>query len=114
MIVLMFLEKNIMFAIIKTGGKQYKVKGGDKIKIEKIEGEIGAKIEFGEVLLLADEDGKEVKIGAPFIDGIKVEGNILRQGRGDKIIIFKYKAKKRYHKKQGHKQDFTEVEITKI
>ncbi|OWK26664.1 MAG: 50S ribosomal protein L21 [Parcubacteria group bacterium GW2011_GWA2_38_13b] len=103
-----------MLAIIKTGGKQYKVKAGDKIKIEKIEGEIGTKTEFGEVLLLADEDGKEVKIGAPFINGVKVEGKILKQDRGDKVIIFKYKAKKRYHKKQGHRQDFTEVEITKI
>jgi len=103
-----------MLAIIKTGGKQYKVKAGDKIKIEKIEGEIGTKTEFGEVLLLADEDGKEVKIGAPFIKGVKAEGKILKQDRGDKVIIFKYKAKKRYHKKQGHRQDFTEVEITKI
>ena len=103
-----------MLAIIKTGGKQYKVKAGDKIKIEKIEGEIGTKTEFGEILLLADEDGKEVKIGAPFIKGVKAEGKILKQGRGDKVIIFKYKAKKRYHKKQGHRQDFTEVEITKI
>jgi len=101
-------------AIIKTGGKQYKVKAGDKIKIEKIEGEIGTKTEFGEILLLADEDGKEVKIGAPFIKGVKAEGKILKQGRGDKVIIFKYKAKKRYHKKQGHRQDFTEVEIMKI
>ena len=110
----MFLENNIMLVVIKTGGKQYKVKEGNKIKIEKIKGEIGAKAEFGEVLLLADEEGKEVKIGVPFIGSVKVEGKILKQDRGDKVIIFKYKAKKRYHKKQGHRQDFTEVEITKI
>lgn len=101
-------------AIIKTGGKQYKIKEGNKIIIEKIKGEIGAKTEFGEVLLLADEERKDVKIGAPFIKSFKVEGKILQQGRGDKVIIFKYKPKKRYHKKQGHRQDFTEVEITKI
>jgi large subunit ribosomal protein L21 len=103
-----------MFAVIKTGGKQYKVAEGDKIKVEKIEAEEGAKVEFSDVLLISDEIGKEIKIGSPFVEGAKVEGEVLRQGRGDKIIIFKYKPKKRYQKKAGHRQHFSEVEIKKI
>lgn len=103
-----------MFAVIKTGGKQYKVSSGDKIKVEKLDGEEGAKITFSEVLLISEEDGKKIKLGTPFIEGAKIEGTILKQGRAKKVIVFKYKAKKRYQKKQGHRQDFTEVEIGKI
>jgi large subunit ribosomal protein L21 len=101
-----------MLAIIKTGGKQYKVVQGDKIKVEKLEGEAGEKITFDEVLFIGDE--KDVKIGEPFIKGTKVEATIVRQGRHKKVWGIKHKAKKRYKVKFGHKQLFTEVEITKI
>ena len=101
-----------MLAIIKTGGKQYKVAQGDKIKVEKLEGEAGAKITFDEVLFIGDE--KDVKIGEPFIKGAKVEATIVDQGRHKKVWGIKHKAKKRYKMKFGHRQPFTEVEITKI
>lgn len=101
-----------MLAIIKTGGKQYQVKVGDKVKIEKIEGEVGSMVVFPEVLFMGDE--KDVKVGAPFITGAVVEGKILRTEQGDKVTGVKFKAKKRYHVKFGHRQIFTEVEITKI
>jgi large subunit ribosomal protein L21 len=101
-----------MLAIIKTGGKQYKVAQGDKIKVEKLEGEDGAKITFDEVLFAGDE--KSVKIGEPLIKGVKIEAKIIKQGRHDKVWGIKHKAKKRYKVKFGHKQPFTEVEITKI
>ena len=101
-----------MLAIIKTGGKQYKVSQGDKIKIEKLEGEAGAKITFEEVLFIGDE--KDVKIGEPFLKGAKVEAKIVRQGRHKKVWGVKHKPKKRYKVKFGHKQLFTEVEIMKI
>lgn len=99
-------------AVIKTGGKQYIVKPGDKIKIEKIDKKEGEEIIFEEVLL-AQKD-KDVLIGNPRLENIKVAGKIIQQGRGKKIIIFKYKSKKRYKKKQGHRQAFTLVEILKI
>jgi large subunit ribosomal protein L21 len=101
-----------MLAIIKTGGKQYKVAVGDKIKIEKLEGEAGAVIKFEEVLFIGDE--KDAKIGTPFIEGAVVEGTLVEQGRHKKVWGIKHKAKKRYKVKFGHKQLFTEVEITKI
>lgn len=99
-------------AVIKTGGKQYIVSPKQKIKIEKVAGKEGDKVEFKEVLLFSNE--KIIEIGKPLIKGAKVIGKILKQGRGDKIIIFKYKAKKRYQKKAGHRQFFTEVEISEI
>lgn len=101
-----------MLAIIKTGGKQYKVAVGDKIKIEKLEGEAGSVISFDEVLFIGDE--KDAKIGTPFIAGAKVEGTLVEQGRHKKVWGIKHKAKKRYKVKFGHKQLYTEVEITKI
>lgn len=101
-----------MLAIIKTGGKQYKVSVGDKIKVEKLEGEAGAKITFEEVLFVGDE--KDVKIGEPIVKGAIVEGTIVQQGRHDKVWGIKHKAKKRYKVKFGHRQMFTEIEITKI
>jgi len=101
-----------MLAVIKTGGKQYLVSPEDKIKIEKIEGKEGDKIEFPEVLLI--RKNKKTSIGTPTIKGAKVIGKILRQARAEKIIVFKYKAKKRYKKKKGHKQPFTEIEIVDI
>lgn len=101
-----------MLAIIKTGGKQYKVAVGDKIKVEKLEGEEGSKINFSEVLFVGDE--KDVKIGTPFIASAKVEGKILQTAKEDKVVGMKFKAKKRYKVKFGHRQTMTEVEITKI
>lgn len=101
-----------MLAVIKTGGKQYLVKKGDKIKIEKLEGETGDKIYFGEVLFLGSD--KEVKVGAPFLKNVKIEGKILKQGKAKKVTGVKHKAKKRYKIKFGHKQLMTEVEIVKI
>lgn len=101
-----------MLAVIKTGGKQYLVKKGDKIEIEKIEGKEGDEIKFTEVLLL--EKNKKVEIGKPKIEKAKVVGKILEQGRGEKIIIFKYKPKKRYKKKTGHRQSYTKIEIKEI
>ncbi len=101
-----------MLAIIKTGGKQYIVSPGQKIKIEKIEGEEGKEIIFDEVLLLEKED--KVEIGTPLVKEAKVVGKILRQGKGKKVIVFKVKTKKRYKVKRGHRQPFTEVGITEI
>ena len=105
-------NKFVMLAIIKTGGKQYKVRAGDRIKIEKLEGKDGSKINFSEVLLLGGE--KEVKVGNPVVKGAKVEGKILRQGKSKKVWGIKHKAKKRYKVKFGHRQYFTEIEILKV
>lgn len=101
-----------MFAVIKTGGKQYLVSPGDKIKIEKMEKEQGEEIKFSQILLL--EKNKKVEIGAPLVKDAEVIAKVLKQGKGDKVIVFKYKPKKRYKKKQGHRQTFTEIEITEI
>jgi large subunit ribosomal protein L21 len=101
-----------MLAIIKTGGKQYLVSPGQKIKIEKLEKQENSEVIFDEILLL--EKDEKIEIGTPFIDGAKVIGKILNQGRNKKVIIFKYKAKKRYKVKKGHRQPFTGVEIIKI
>lgn len=101
-----------MLAIIKTGGKQYKVSEGDKIKVEKLEGEEGSKVIFDEVLFVGDE--KNVKIGEPIVKSAKVEGKILKTAKGKKVTGIKFKAKKRYKVKFGHRQTMTEVEITKI
>lgn len=100
--------------IIKTGGKQYKVKKGDEIKIEKIKGEKGDKIEFDKVLLLADEKAKRVDIGQPYLEGVKVEAKILEQGWAKKVTVIKYKPKSRYRRKVGHRQPYTKVQITRI
>jgi len=101
-----------MLAVIRTGGKQYLVSPGQKIKIEKIDKKEGSEITFNEVLLL--EKQKKVEIGTPLVKGAKVTGKILSHGKGKKVIIFKYKPKTRYKIKKGHRQPFTEIEITKI
>jgi len=103
-----------MFAVIKTGGKQYLVKEGQKLRIEKIEGEIGTKVNLDQVLMVANEDGTDVTLGAPIIAGAKVEADVLKQAKGDKVNVIKYKRKVRYARKRGHRQLFTEVLITKI
>lgn len=100
-----------MYAIIQTGGKQYKVSEGDIITVEKLGQEEGNTVTFEEVLLVSDKD---VKVGTPTVDGASVEGTVLAEGRGKKIIVYHYKPKKGYHKKNGHRQPFTRVKITKI
>ncbi len=101
-----------MYALIETGGKQYKIQEGDILSIEKLGADQGEKINFDKVLLLSSEEG--VKIGKPYVEGAAVEGEVLFHGKDKKIIVFKYKAKKNYRKKQGHRQPFTRVKITKI
>lgn len=101
-----------MLAVIRTGGKQYLVSPGQKIKIEKIDVKEGKEITFNEVLLL--EKQKKIEIGTPLVKGAKVIGKVLSHGKGKKVVIFKYKPKTRYKVKKGHRQLFTEVEITKI
>jgi large subunit ribosomal protein L21 len=100
------------YAIIRTGGKQYRVEPGQRIRVPSLEGEEGSQVEFGDVLLGGDDD--DVRAGAPTIDGAKVTGEIVRQGRGDKIVVFKFKRRKNYARKQGHRQGFTEVRIDDI
>ncbi|MBL7053071.1 MAG: 50S ribosomal protein L21 [Candidatus Portnoybacteria bacterium] len=102
-----------MFAVIRTGGKQYLVSPGDKIKVEKLDVEEKKEIVFDEVLLVAN-DKKTVKIGDPLVKGAKVKAKVIKQDKAKKIIVFKYKPKKRYQKKKGHRQPYTEVEILKI
>ena len=101
-----------MLAIIRTGGKQYKVKKGDKIKVEKLSGEEGQEVSFDDVLFLGDE--KSVKIGEPVIKSAKVTGKILKTAKGEKVVGIKHKPKKRYRVKFGHRQTMTEVEITNV
>ena len=104
-----------MFAIIETGSKQYKVAAGDKIKVETVwpeEGESDAII-FDKVLLVGS-NADDVKIGTPYVSGAKVEAKVLKHGKHDKVIVFKFHHKSRYRKKKGHRQQFTELEITKI
>ena len=100
-----------MYAIIKTGGKQYVVEEGKVISIEKLDVEAGAEVTFDEVLLISGDD---VKIGQPNVAGAKVTGKVLEQGKERKIRIFKYNPKKGYRKRQGHRQPYTKVEIGKI
>ena len=100
-----------MYAIIATGGKQYRVSEGDVLYIEKIDAEVDSTVSFD--VLLVGNDG-DVKVGTPVVEGVKVEGKVVGQIRGEKIVVFKYKAKKNYRRKQGHRQPYTKVEITKI
>ena len=101
-----------MFAVLKTGGKQYLVSPGQKLKVEKLDVKEGGKIVFDEVVLTFDD--KKTEIGTPYIKGAKVEARVLKQGREKKVIVLKCHARPRYRKKKGHRQPFTEVEITKI
>ncbi|MFA6990385.1 MAG: 50S ribosomal protein L21 [Candidatus Gastranaerophilaceae bacterium] len=101
------------FAVIETGGKQYKVAAGQKLKIEKVEGEKGTKVSFDKVLLLAESD-VAAEIGTPIVKGAKVEAEVVKQSRDKKKIVFRYHSKTRYRKKKGHRQSYTEVEIKSI
>jgi len=100
-----------MYAIIETGGKQYRVAAGDTIKVEKLEVAAGEKFDFDKVLFVS---GDSPKTGAPYVTGATVTANVLEQGRGKKVIAFKYKAKKGYRKKKGHRQHFTSLKIESI
>ena len=101
-----------MYAIIKTGGKQYKVSEGDVVYIEKLEAEEGASVNFAEVLAVGE--GAELKCGAPFVEGAAVSAKVLKNGKAKKVLIFKYKPKKGYRRRQGHRQPYTKVQIEKI
>ena len=101
-----------MYAVIKTGGKQYKVAPGEKLKVETLVAEVGSKVTFDTVLMIADGDAH--KIGAPTVAGGKVTAEVLSHGRGDKIRIIKHRRRKNYHREQGHRQNYTEVKITEI
>jgi len=100
-------------AVIKTGGKQYQVKAKDTIKVEKLTGKVGDKVNF-EVLMTTDSDGKDLKLGTPILKDAKVEGKIEEQGRAKKIRVVHYKAKTRQHKVYGHRQPFSKIAITTI
>ena len=101
-----------MYAVIKTGGKQYKVEQGQKIRVEKIDAESGASVELDKVLMIAD--GENVTIGTPYVDGGKVTATITEHGRGKKVRIIKFRRRKHHKKTQGHRQAYTELEITGI
>ena len=101
-----------MYAIIEACGKQYKVAAGDVVFIEKLDAEEGKKVTFDKVILVSDD--KKVQVGNPYVKGIKVEGKVVSHGKGKKILVFKYKAKKNYRRTQGHRQPYTKVEITNI
>lgn len=101
-----------MYAVIETGGKQYRVKEGDVLRIEKLDLEVGDTAVFDKVLLLVN--GEDVKVGSPLVDGVKVEAEVTAQDKHKKIVVYKYKAKKNYRKKQGHRQPYTEIKIKSI
>lgn len=101
-----------MYAIIESCGKQYKVAEGDVVFFEKLDAEEGKKVTFDNVVLVSDD--KKVEVGAPYVKGVKVEGKVVSHGKGEKILVYKYKAKKNYRRTQGHRQPYTKVEITKI
>ncbi len=103
-----------MFAVIETGGKQYLVKSGDSLKIEKLEAEAGTEVVFDKVLLLADDDGLNVEIGRPYLEGVTVTANVEQQGRSKKILVVKYKRKVRYTRTRGHRQAFTKVAVKSV
>lgn len=101
-----------MYAVIKTGGKQYKVNEGSVLKVEKLEAQPGDRIKLDQVLMIGDDAG--VKIGDPLVANATVTVEVLEQGRDKKIIVYKYKKRKNYHKKQGHRQPFTKIKVEKI
>ncbi len=101
-----------MYAVIRTGGKQYRVQAGDTVDVEKLPGQAGEDVQFDEVLLLADDES--VAVGRPLVDGAVVKGEILEQGRGEKLIVFKFKRRKNYRRKNGHRQALTTVKINEV
>ena len=101
-----------MYAVVNTGGKQYKVQQGEVLRVEKIPGDVGSPVTFDRILMFSD--GENVSIGQPELDNVAVEGHIVEQGKAKKIIVFKYKRRKRYRRKQGHRQTYTAVQIDNI
>jgi len=100
------------YAVIRTGGKQYRVSPGDLLRVERLEGDVGSAVEFGEVLLASADDA--VRIGTPLVSGARVRGTIVAQGRDRKILIFKKKRRKNYRRRRGHRQSITTVRVTEI
>ena len=101
-----------MYAIIKTGGKQYRVQSGEQLRVEALSADVGSSLSIEEVLLVGDGDG--VKVGAPFVSGATVKATVVSHGRGDKVRIFKLRRRKHYQKSQGHRQSYTELRIDEI
>lgn len=101
-----------MYAVVKTGGKQYRVSAGEKLKVEQLPAEVGAEIVFDEVLLVAD--GEAVTFGTPLVAGARISARVLGHGRGEKVRIFKLRRRKHYRRTQGHRQNYTEIEILGI
>ena len=101
-----------MYAVIKTGGKQYRVVPGEKLKVEKLAGDVGSDIVLDQVLMVAD--GDKVSVGAPMVKGASVKATVISHGRHDKVMIFKMRRRKHYRKTQGHRQDYTEIQIQDI
>ena len=101
-----------MYAIIKSGGKQYRVQAGEQLRVEALSADVGSAVSFEEVLLVGTGDG--VKVGAPFVDGAKVKATVVSHGRGDKVKIFKMRRRKHYQRTQGHRQSYTELRIDDI
>jgi large subunit ribosomal protein L21 len=101
-----------MYAILASGGKQYKINEGGILKVEKLSGEVGDSVSFDKILMFSD--GENVNIGQPFLDNVVVYGHIIQQEKAKKILVFKYKKRKRYRKKQGHRQQFTAIMIDSI
>lgn len=101
-----------MYAVLNSGGKQYKVRKGEILRVEKLPGEVGSPVLFDRVLMFSD--GEEVNIGQPVLEGVSVKGHIVEQGKAKKIIVFKYKRRKRFRRKRGHRQEYTAVQIDSI
>ncbi len=101
-----------MYAVIKTGGKQYRVSAGDKLNVETLPVEAGGEVQFDQVLMLAE--GENIDVGAPYVDGARVTAKVIEHGRGDKIRIVKFKRRKHYRRTMGHRQNYTRVEITGV
>jgi len=101
-----------MYAVIRSGGKQYRVNQGDSLRVEKLPGEVGSSIALDDVLMIGGDD--DVKIGTPTVDGAQITGTIVAQGRGQKIRVFKMKRRKGYRRTQGHRQDYTEIRVDEI
>ena len=105
-------RERIMYAVVKTGGKQYRVSAGEKLKIEQIPAEVGSEIVLDQVLLVAD--GEAVTMGTPLVAGAQIKARVVSHGRGEKVHIFKMRRRKHYRKSQGHRQNYTEIEILGI
>ncbi len=101
-----------MYAVFRTGGKQYRASAGERVRIEKLTADVGAAVEFDQVLIVGE--GADIKVGAPLVAGGKVSAKVVSQGRDEKIMIIKFRRRKHYRRTQGHRQAFTEVEITSI